>query len=103
MKRITLLLALALVVALTVPAAAEVEEITVGGSIVIQGEWQGPGLDVGVAPGIGLTVRSFDDDIDEMAFYSQRTRVNVDDKLSGGVRGFVELTFLQFSPLLSER
>jgi len=91
MNKIALLVALALVLALTVPAAAEVEEITVGGSIVIQGEWQGPGLDDGVAPGAGFIMRSFDDDIDEAAFYSQRTRVNVDAKLSGGVRGFVEL------------
>ena len=43
MKRITILLALALVVALTLPVAAEVEEITAGGSIQIRGQIQESG------------------------------------------------------------
>ncbi|RJP69317.1 MAG: DUF1302 family protein [Candidatus Abyssobacteria bacterium SURF_17] len=170
MKKLTLVLALVLAMALALPAAAEVEEITVGGSIQVRGQWQNPGTasqtlgagtsigplaipalvdadgdgfiaqpipatplgDVvliidpdttipippspadlarftvitlpGVAPfdaliieqgpDIGLPANagaSFDDDINSLDWYTQRTRVNVDAKLSGGVRGFVEL------------
>ena len=90
MKRITILLALALVVALTLPVAAEVEEITAGGSIQIRGQIQESGTTSLVTP-IGTFNQSFDDDIPSDAWYSQRTRVNVDATLSGGVRAFVEL------------
>jgi hypothetical protein len=115
MKRITLLLALTLVVALTVPAVAEVEEITVGGSIIVQGEYQEPGfgtasaavdqngtLDAGLTPAsladIFLVTQptGVDEDITSQAWYSQRTRVNVDATLSGGVRAFVELQAYDF-------
>jgi hypothetical protein len=110
MKRLTLLLALTLVVALTVPAVAEVEEITVGGSIIVQGELIDPGftlapgpigLDLDGTPGgdvviLPATVAGFDDDITGQDWYSQRTRVNVDAALSGGVRAFVELQAYDF-------
>jgi hypothetical protein len=109
MKRLTLLLALTLVVALTVPAVAEVEEITVGGSILVIGELfdsgfttRGPvALDLdGVVGGTFVTVPApaagFDDDITSQDWYSQRTRVNVDATLSGGVRAFVELQAYDF-------
>lgn len=111
MKKITILLALALVVALTLPAVAEVEEVTVGGSIVIRGQLQTPG--VGVQPAeafdidgnaatttdrfvIGERAASFDKDIESLDWITQRTRVNVDAKLSGNVRGFVELQTFDF-------
>ncbi len=91
MKRITILLALTLVVALSMPAVAEVEEITVGGSIIVQGEFQESGFGpAGPVPAIAPRT-GFDDDIASQAWYSQRTRVNVDAALSGGVRAFVEL------------
>lgn len=162
MKKITILLALALVVAITLPAVAEVEEVTVGGSIVIRGQMQTPGTsvqssgagavlsdldgdgfsitpvtlppvppipeplwgatvgvvadpDTSISPGdladwtvITLPVgpidalllepldtiptgSGFDEDTNSFTWYTQRTRVNVDAKLSGNVRGFVEL------------
>ena len=110
MKRITLLLALTLVVALVVPAVAEVEEITVGGSIIVQGEYLEPG--VGAAASYNLDLNGvidtpadivtvtqptgLNDDITSQAWYSQRTRVNVDATLSGGVRAFVELQAYDF-------
>jgi len=87
MKKISILLALALVVALTVPAVAEVEEVTVGGSIQVRGQALIPGLDYGW---------SLDDDVSEMDWITQRTRLNVDAKLSGNVRGFVELQAYDF-------
>jgi hypothetical protein len=63
---------------------AEVESITVGGSIIIQGDFQDPELN------------SFNDDDGRDAFYQQRTRINVDAKLSGGVSAFVELQAYDF-------
>ena len=44
MKILSIMLALALVVAFSVPAVAEVEEITAGGSIVVRGQILTPGL-----------------------------------------------------------
>ncbi len=43
MKRLTFVLALVMAVAMTLPATAEVEEITAGGSIVIRGNFVEPG------------------------------------------------------------
>ncbi len=86
MKKLSILLALALVVALTGPAVAEVEEITVGGSIQIRGQILTPGVALA-----GEFDEAFNDDVNSLDWVTQRTRVNVDAKLSGGVRGFVEL------------
>ena len=58
MKKISTLLALALVVALTVPAVAEVEEVTVGGSIQIRAQL--------LTPGPGDEVESDRDDFDSL-------------------------------------
>ncbi|GAB4351140.1 MAG: alginate export family protein [Candidatus Abyssubacteria bacterium] len=92
MSKKTIVLALALVVALALPAFAEVEEVTVGGSIQVRGQVLTPGVDPSGSSGaIG-----FDDDINENDWITQRTRVNVDAKLSGGVRGFVELQSYDF-------
>lgn len=134
MRKLTIVLALALAVAMTLPAAAEVEEITVGGSIQIRGQILTPGigtqagpLNIDVEPipftftnahlvdfnGNGAISPSeallslqlfnnyvqpamFDDDIEDLDWITQRTRVNVDAKLSGGVRGFVELQAFDF-------
>jgi len=90
MKRITILLALVLAVAMTLPATAEVEEITAGGSIIVRGQIQESGT-TSIATPIGSFNQSFNDDIPSDAWYSQRTRINVDATLSGGVRAFVEL------------
>ena len=87
MKILSIVLALALVVAFSVPAVAEVEEITAGGSIQIRGNYQEPGFIGG---------NGFNDDISSDAWYSQRTRVNVDAALSGGVRAFVEMQSYDF-------
>ena len=87
MKILSIVLALALVAALSAPAVAEVEEITAGGSIVIRGQYLGPGLDEGW---------SVDEDINGMDWITQRTRVNIDAKLSGNVRGFIELQSYDF-------
>ncbi len=107
MRRITILLALTLVVALSMPAVAEVEEIAVGGSIIVRGEFQESGFGPGrtlvvnttggnsptgeILPVITNSSTGFDDNIASQAWYSQRTRVNVDARLSGGVRASVEL------------
>jgi hypothetical protein len=88
MKRLTFVLALALAVAMTLPAAAEVEELTAGGSIVIRGNFQEAGF-----PGSST---GFNDDNPSDAWYSQRTRVNVDAALSGNVRAFIELQSYDF-------
>ncbi len=121
MKRITILLALTLVVALCMPAVAEVEEITVGGSIWVQGEFREPGFGPGgstpivdldgnlatvndivnnplnpTGPTFTNALSGFDEDASSEAWYSQRTRVNVDATLSGGVRAFVELQAYDF-------
>ena len=112
MRKLSLLLALTLVVALTVPAVAEVEEIKVGGSIIVIGEMFDSGFTTTAGP-IGLdidgnlatlgdivilpsTAAGFSDDITSQNWYSQRTRVNVDATLSGGVRAFVELQAYDF-------
>ncbi len=125
MKKITILLALALLVAMTLPAVAEVEEVTVGGSIQVRGQIQTPGVGTqtgpvsGTFPVIGTITNahiidtdgngipdlifnnysepaSFDDDIESLDWITQRTRVNVDAKLSGNVRAFVELQAFDF-------
>ena len=88
MKRITIALALVLALALALPAVAEVEEITVGGDIQIRGQYLAPGLN---GPGW-----LFDDDNNSMDWATQRTRLNVDAALTGGVRGFVELQAYDF-------
>jgi hypothetical protein len=88
MKRITIALALVLALALTLPAAAEVEEITVGGDIQIRGQV--------LTPGLNGPDWWFDDDFNTMDWATQRTRLNVDAALSGGVRGFVELQAYDF-------
>ena len=55
MKRISILLALALVAVVTLPATAEVEEVTVGGSIQVRGQYLGPGVgDPRINPDIPL-------------------------------------------------
>ena len=82
MKRISILLALALVVALTLPAVAEVEEVTVGGGIQIRGQL--------LTPGVFDNEFAFDDEQNGYDWITTRARVNVDAKLSGGVRGFLE-------------
>jgi hypothetical protein len=128
MKKITILLALALLVAVTLPAVAEVEEVTVGGSVVVRGQLQTPGVGQqrgpvnvggftnghlidangnGVIEASDLTFSlanfnnfvessSFDDDIEGLDWITQRTRVNVDAKLSGNVRAFIELQSFDF-------
>lgn len=122
MKKITILLALALLVAVSLPAVAEVEEVTVGGSIVVRGQIQTPGTGVQTGPltfaPLGLTnahaidtdgnsipdlffngyvePSSFDEDINSLDWITQRTRVNIDAKLSGNVRAFVELQAYDF-------
>jgi hypothetical protein len=83
MRRISILLALALVVALTVPAVAEVEEVTVGGAIQIRAQV--------LTPGVVGNVSGFDEDNSSYDWATARASINVDAKLSGGVRGFVEL------------
>jgi hypothetical protein len=88
MKKISILLALALVVALTMPAVAEVEEVNVGGSIQVRAQLLDPGLD-----GMWWALC---DDTAGMDWITQRTRINVDAKLSGNVRGFVELQSYDF-------
>jgi hypothetical protein len=88
MKRLTIALALVLALALSLPAAAEVEEITAGGDIQIRGQYLTPGLD---GPSFW-----FNDDYNSMDWATQRTRLNVDATLSGGVRGFVELQAYDF-------
>lgn len=95
MKKISILLALALVVALTLPAVAEVEEVTVGGSIQIRGQYLGPGPADDVS-GFGEEGRDADslwadDENSALDWITQRTRINVEAKLSGSVRAFVEL------------
>jgi hypothetical protein len=88
---------------MALPAAAEVEEITVGGSIQVRGQMLEPGYwEVGrIADGPEaaqefIPIIGFNDDINGMDWITQRTRVNVDAKLSGGVRGFVELQAYDF-------
>jgi hypothetical protein len=93
MKKISILLALALVVALTLPATAEVEEVTVGGSIQVRAQLLTPGLSGAALLGGGW---SLDDDVSANDWITQRTRVNVDAKLSGNVRAFVELQAYDF-------
>jgi hypothetical protein len=88
MKKATLLLALVLVVAMAVPAAAEVEEITVGGSIQARYQLLDPGFAYGHF--------AFDDDLHSMYWGTQRTLINVDAKLTGGVRAFAELQSFDF-------
>jgi hypothetical protein len=83
MKKITILLALALVVAMVVPAAAEVEEVTVGGSIQARYQYLNPGL--------VDNEFSFNDDAHSMYWGAQRTLINVDASLTGNVRAFAEL------------
>ncbi len=95
MKRITILLALVMAVAMTLPATAEVEEITVGGSIVVLGEFYEPGFD-SVTVGLQSFDQGFNDTISSDAYYSQRTRVNVDATFSGGVHAFIELQSFDF-------
>jgi hypothetical protein len=94
MKKISLLLALALVAAIVTPAAAEVEEVTAGGSIHIRyqslrafefgdtNEMEGEVL--------------FNDDADDMYWGTQRTRINVDAQLTGNVRAFAEIQAFDF-------
>lgn len=102
MKKLAIVLALVLVVAMALPAAAEVEEITVGGSIQVRGQMLTPGyleivgIPEGPEPAQYQPIISFDDDINGLDWITQRTRVNVDAKLSGGVRGFVELQAYDF-------
>jgi hypothetical protein len=90
MKKITILLALALVLAIVVPAAAEVEEVTIGGSIHARYQYLTPGYAV---PGEFATdvVYWFNDDINDMYWGTQRSRINVDASLTGNVRAFAEL------------
>ncbi len=76
-----------LVVAIALPAVAEVEEITAGGDIKIRAQYLDPGLYYGW---------QLDDSINAMDWATQRTRVNLDAKFSGGVRGFVELQSYDF-------
>ncbi|RJP19770.1 MAG: hypothetical protein C4520_12470 [Candidatus Abyssobacteria bacterium SURF_5] len=87
MKKLSILLAVLLVASMTLPAAAEVEEITVGGSLQIRGQYLDPGFGFAL-PG-GLT--GFDDDLDPQNWVSQRTLINVDARLTGGIRAFAEL------------
>ena len=75
---------------MTLPATAEVEEVTVGGSIQVRGNFQEPGLDSVTIPVLGIFNQSFDSVIPSDANHSQRTRVNADAALSGDVRAFVE-------------
>jgi hypothetical protein len=85
MRRTTIALALVLAVALALPAVAEVEEITVGGDIKIRSQIATPGwsYDDGEL--------WFDDENANLDWTTQRTRLNVDASLSGGVRGYIEL------------
>jgi hypothetical protein len=93
MKKAALLLALALILAMVVPAAAEVEEITVGGSIQARYQYLNPGFTVNQAL---MSRFSFDDDINSMYWGTQRTLINVDAKLTGGVRAFAEVQAFDF-------
>ncbi len=107
MKKLSIVLALLVVVAMAIPAVAEVEEVTVGGSIQVRGNYQTPGIshfseemvptDV-VAQQISLSLFpvSFNDDVPALDYWTQRTRVNVDAKLSGGIRAFVEIQSYDF-------
>jgi hypothetical protein len=85
MKRITI--ALALVLLFTLPAVAEVEEITAGGDIQIRAQYLAPGMFYGW---------QLDDSINANDWVSQRTKVNLDAKLTGGIRGFIELSAYDF-------
>jgi len=97
MRRITIALALVLALALTLPAAAEVEEITVGGSIQVRGQVLTPGPNIeGFDEYEGDGTYWADDDNPNLDWITQRTRLNVDAKMSGGVRGFVELQAFDF-------
>lgn len=95
MKKISLFLALALVVALALPAAAEVEEITVGGSIQIRGQYLTPGFEVEEVIEPPLVV-GFDDDFNDLYWVTQRTLLNVDARLTGNVRAFAEIQAFDF-------
>jgi hypothetical protein len=74
MSKRTIVLALALVVALALPAVAEVEEITVGGNIQIRGQVQSPGIgeqpsttiiiDPLTSVSVGKRPASFNDDVE---------------------------------------
>ena len=85
MKRMTIALALVLALAITVPAAAELEELTAGGDIKIRSQIATPGVSYEEG------ALWFDDENNNLDWITQRTRVNVDAKMSGGVRGFIEL------------
>jgi hypothetical protein len=104
MKKTTLLLALVLVVAMAVPAAAEVEEITVGGSIQARYQLLDPGFGFVYIPVMEeeFDAFTFDDDFHSMYWGTQRTLINVDAKLTGGVRAFAELQSFDFWGLNEE-
>jgi hypothetical protein len=99
MKKISLFLALVLVAALALPAAAEVEEITVGGSVQVRGQYLTPGFQriVTVIPPFSfVTFEGFNDDIEDEYWVTQRTLVNVDARLTGNVRAFAEIQAFDF-------
>lgn len=102
MKKITIFLALALVVAFVLPAAAEVEEITVGGSVQVRGQLLTPGfIDRAQEPGfpfpeLGPLYEGFNSDNKDEYWVTQRTLVNVDARLTGNVRGYAEIQAFDF-------
>ncbi len=71
--RITFTLIAAILMAVSVPAFAEFENVTVGGEIIISGNMYDYG------------------DAAEFSYYEQRTKVNVDAEFTDGVRAFIEL------------
>jgi hypothetical protein len=94
MKRIIAVPVFVLMATVALPAAAEVEEVTAGGSIQIRGNVLTPGFiyqecrkDQPVA---------FNGDNNDEHWTFERTLVNVNAQLSGGVRAFVELQSYDF-------
>ena len=72
MKKLTFVLALVLAVAMTLPAVAEVEEITAGGSIVIRGQYLGPGPADEVGEGNGYDSLWADDNNEALDWARKR-------------------------------
>ena len=80
MRKTIVVLVAAMTVAMTVPAFAELQNVQVGGSLRIRGNWFSGGSE------------TFDNDLQNDALYvEQRTMVNVNADFTDDVHAFIEL------------
>lgn len=98
-KRAIMVMGLIALVALCMPAMAELQNVKVGGSIQIRAQRLDPGFDTlgNVTHSSPIRqlregdIQGFNEDIAGDSFVSQRTRLNVEAELTSGVKGFIEI------------